>query len=68
MKCRIWKKYTVWTAFNAPNPLLWRLDIPAGLILVKDHLPVSTDFATFEQAVRAFQYLLNMKKRGWLHR
>jgi len=67
-KFRIRKQPTLFMAFGAPNPTPWRLDIPAGLKLGNQPLPDLSNHYTFDGAVEALAYLLEMKKKGWLHR
>jgi hypothetical protein len=68
VKCRIRYQSTIWMAFDSPDPLPWKLDIPANLMLGKRYIWPFQAYASFQEAVDAFQYLLRMKKRGWLHR
>jgi hypothetical protein len=68
MKCRIRYQPNNWFLFGAPDPLPWRLDVPAGLRIARQPVPDISRHPSFESALRMFQYLLKMKKRGWLHR
>ena len=68
MKCRIHKCPTIWMAFDSPDPLPWKLDIPVQFMLANRYVWPYQAYATFHEAVKGFEYLVRMKKKGWLHR
>lgn len=68
MKCRIWYRPTAWMAFDAPDPCPWKLSLPTTLKLGPKLLWPVSEYRTFDGALKAFQYLLEMHKKGWLHR
>lgn len=65
---RIRFRPTLFMAFDAPNPWPWLLEIPAGLKIGNERIPESSSHKTFDGAFRALQYVLEMQKRGHLHR